>query len=66
MSFLRQEINLKLISIYYYNYYYYTQIQKQKKVIYYYADGLHSLFWGGRVVRWCWVNFQCRGVLQFR
>ena len=20
--------------------------------------------WGGRVVRWCWVNFQCRGVLQ--
>ena len=20
-------------------------------------------FWGGRVVRWCWVNFQCRGVL---
>ena len=18
----------------------------------------------GRVVRWCWVNFQCRGVLQ--
>ena len=21
---------------------------------------------GGRVVRWCWVNFQCRGVLQFR
>ena len=21
--------------------------------------------WGGRVVRWCWVNFQCRGVLKF-
>ena len=20
--------------------------------------------WGGRVVRWCWVNFQCWGVLQ--
>ena len=20
---------------------------------------------GGLVVRWCWVNFQCRGVLQF-
>ena len=20
---------------------------------------------GGRVVRWCWVNFQCRGDLQF-
>ena len=20
---------------------------------------------GGRMVRWCWVNFQCRGVLQF-
>ena len=24
-----------------------------------------SLPGGGRVVRWCWVNFQCRGVLQF-
>ena len=25
------------------------------------------LFYGGgsRVLRWCWVNFQCRGVLQF-
>ena len=22
------------------------------------------LGWAGRVVRWCWVNFQCRGVLQ--
>ena len=22
-------------------------------------------FGGGRMVRWCWVNFQCRGVLQF-
>ena len=21
------------------------------------------LLGGGRVVRWCWVNFQCRGVL---
>ena len=21
--------------------------------------------WGGRVVRWSWVNFHCRGVLQF-
>ena len=20
-------------------------------------------YWGGWVVRWCWVNFQCRGVL---
>ena len=20
--------------------------------------------WSGRVVRWCWVNFQCLGVLQ--
>ena len=20
---------------------------------------------GGRVVRWCWVNFQCQSVLQF-
>ena len=20
---------------------------------------------GGRVERWCWVNFQCRGVLHF-
>ena len=22
-----------------------------------------SVDWGGRVVRWCWVNFQCRGIL---
>ena len=22
-----------------------------------------TLLGGGRVVRWCWVNFQCRGVL---
>ena len=25
----------------------------------------HKTMGGGRVVRWCWVNFQCRGVLQF-
>ena len=24
---------------------------------------LQSIQRGGRVVRWCWVNFQCRGVL---
>ena len=28
------------------------------------TPGLYSLG-GGRVVRWCWINFQCRGVLQF-
>ena len=29
------------------------------------ADHTRLSFWlgGGRVVRWCWVNFQCRGVL---
>ena len=26
----------------------------------------HFLEGGGRVVRWCWVNFQCRGVLLIR
>ena len=27
---------------------------------------IFTLIYGdGRVVRWCWVNFQCRGVLQF-
>ena len=26
---------------------------------------LLGVVFGGRVVRWCWVNFQCRGVLQF-
>ena len=25
----------------------------------------YCAFGDGRVVRWCWVNFQCRGVLQF-
>ena len=24
---------------------------------------VHSDFWGGRVVRWRWVNFQCRSIL---
>ena len=23
----------------------------------------HTILGGGRVVRWCWVNFQCWGVL---
>ena len=26
---------------------------------------IKKVWWGGRVVRWSWVNFQCRGVLQF-
>ena len=25
----------------------------------------HKVFCSGWVVRWCWGNFQCRGVLQF-
>ena len=29
------------------------------------SDDGSKLDGGGRVVRWCWVNFQCRGVLQF-
>ena len=28
-------------------------------------DFFLSFLGGGRVVRRCWVNFQCRGVLQF-
>ena len=24
-----------------------------------------AMYGGGRVVRWCWINFQCRGILQF-
>ena len=27
--------------------------------------GLFRHVGGGRVVQWCWVNFQCQGVLQF-
>ena len=30
-----------------------------------YNNPFNILEGGGRVVRWCWVNFQCRGVLQF-
>ena len=30
-----------------------------------YRKVFNNEFGGGRVVRWCWVNFQCRGVLQF-
>ena len=26
---------------------------------------LNTVSGEGRVVRWCWVNFQCRGVLPF-
>ena len=27
------------------------------------SQTLHSVPGSGRVVRWCWINFQCRGVL---
>ena len=27
------------------------------------VPGRPTILRGGRVVRWCWVNFQCRGVL---
>ena len=30
------------------------------------AQKLQSMIWGGWVVRWCWVNFQCRCVLLIR
>ena len=44
--------------------------QKQPTVTYasqgYYVNFAPCGGGGGRVVRWCWVNFlQCRGVLQF-
>ena len=29
------------------------------------CETLQNVYGGGRVVRWCWVNFQSRGVLQF-
>ena len=29
----------------------------------FYAVIFPTRCWGGRVVRWSWVNFQCRGVL---
>ena len=29
-------------------------------------DNFPSFSGGGRVVRWCWVNFLCRGVLHIR
>ena len=29
------------------------------------VQSISRIYRGGRVVRWCWVNFQCRGVLQF-
>ena len=29
------------------------------------VDNICLSFRGSRVVRWCWVNFQSRGVLQF-
>ena len=35
------------------------------RVLQWLRHGCSCLLGGGRVVRWCWVNFQCRGVLQF-
>ena len=36
----------------------------EKIVQYIYQEGsLHLALRGGRLVRWCWVNFQCRRVL---
>ena len=29
------------------------------------VPGRPTILGGGRVVRWSWVNFQCRGVLHF-
>ena len=29
------------------------------------VPGRPTIVGGGRVVRWCWVNFQCRGGLPF-
>ena len=41
-------------------------LQKQLKVAFLHVSVDPYIPRGGRVVRWCWVNFQCRGVLQFR
>ena len=51
-------------------YYYYTLVSRQlvfclsvRLVVMYVHLSVPLFVGGGRVVRWCWVNFQCRGVL---
>ena len=43
----------------------YISDTKLSEMYYYWLTVLYSVG-GGRVVRWSWVNFQCRGVLHFR
>ena len=49
--------NIKLMS---YNSYVFSQRCCSVWLFAFYPPGGGG---GGRVVRWCWVNFQCRGVL---
>ena len=40
--------------------------EEQELVYRHFIDrAYYQLGGGGRVVRWSWANFQCRGVLQF-
>ena len=39
-------------------------LSKNNSTFYLWFSSLGGGGWG-RVVRWCWVDFQCRGVLQF-
>ena len=45
-----------------------TDISFRQMIPYWYTGAFgkvsaHGVVGGGRVVQWCWVNFQCRGVL---
>ena len=42
-----------------------TEIPSQRAVKPQTTNQPTNFWWGGRVVQWSWVNFQCRGVLQF-
>ena len=40
-------------------------IEGEDLMLTFFVRGGPSPAGGGRVVRWSWVNFRCRGVLQF-
>ena len=50
-------------------YFYFASFTLQKWECFQWKQAVFSylgkLSWGGRAVRRCWINFQCRGVLQF-
>ena len=56
---------LHFIDVYMYFFSWWARCLFSIGVVYVVSNKAPSFPGDGRVVRWCWVNFQCRGVLQF-